>query len=113
MDSKRIIGARIQAARAARGLSQEDLAEKVGRSRDAISRAERGNNMPSVDTLIAMAEVLDVALVDIIGPPTQNLSQTRVALEVRLAIAARALDDDAFAALVDQAEALARLTQKK
>jgi transcriptional regulator with XRE-family HTH domain len=113
MDSKRIIGARIQAARAARGLSQEDLAEKIGRSRDAISRAERGSNMPSVDTLIAMAEVLDVALADIIRPPTENLGQTRVALELRLAIATRALDDDAFAALVDQAEALARLTQKK
>lgn len=113
MDARRLIGARIQAARAARGLSQEDLAEKVGRSRDAISRAERGANMPSVDTLIAIAEVLDVALVDIIGPPTENASQSRVALEVRLAIATRALDDDAFAALVDQAEALARLTQKK
>ncbi|OJX77413.1 helix-turn-helix transcriptional regulator [Magnetospirillum sp. 64-120] len=113
MDSKRIIGARIQAARAARRLSQDDLAERVGRSRDAISRAERGANMPSVDTLIAIAEVLDVALVDIIGPPTENLSQTRAAFEVRLAIATRALDDDAYAALVDHAEALARLTQKR
>ncbi|MBI2239497.1 MAG: helix-turn-helix transcriptional regulator [Magnetospirillum gryphiswaldense] len=113
MDARRIIGARIQAARAARGLSQDDLAERVGRSRDAISRAERGANMPSVDTLIAIAEVMDVALVDIISPPTENLSQTRVALEVRLAIAARALDDGALAALVEHAEALARLTQKK
>ena len=44
------------------GLSQEELAEKIGVSRQAVSKWERAEASPDTDNLIALAEVYDVSL---------------------------------------------------
>jgi len=49
--------------RAARGLTQQELAERVGTSHSAISRIESGRHKTSVDTLQRIAEALSVRLV--------------------------------------------------
>lgn len=51
---------RIFQARKAKGFSQEDLAELVGVSRQAVSKWETGEAMPDVDKLIALCDALDL-----------------------------------------------------
>ena len=45
------IGRRIKLARENAGLTQEDLAGKTERTKEAISNIERGVNLPSLETL--------------------------------------------------------------
>lgn len=52
---KALIGARIAA-----GLTQRQLAERMGTSQSAIARLESGNQMPTLDTLYRLAMVMGV-----------------------------------------------------
>ena len=49
--------------RAAKGLSQRELAELVGTTQSAIARLERGGRPPRIDTLLNIADALDCELV--------------------------------------------------
>jgi transcriptional regulator with XRE-family HTH domain len=53
-------GTILKQLRKLRGLTQEDLAQRTGRSVDAVSQWERGVNWPSFDTLVRLSEALDV-----------------------------------------------------
>ena len=59
---KVMVGQRIRAARKANGLSQEQLAEKLGVSFQAVSTWEQGKFIPDSEHLPALAEKLDVSL---------------------------------------------------
>jgi transcriptional regulator with XRE-family HTH domain len=54
------IGPRLAAHRAQRGMKVSALARRVGVSASLISQIERGQSRPSVSTLLALAEALDV-----------------------------------------------------
>ena len=54
------IGARLRAARVRAQMSQRALAEKVGISHTAISKYERGLDVPGSEVLIRLAQVLGV-----------------------------------------------------
>lgn len=54
------LGAAIRRIRQERGLSQPQLAEKLGVSINAVSQYERGVTVPGVYTLAELADVLDV-----------------------------------------------------
>lgn len=54
------IGQRIRKIRKARGLSQEELAEKVGISTTHMSHIETGNTKLSLPVFVELAEVLEV-----------------------------------------------------
>ena len=54
------IGTRVAAHRARRGRKVSDLARQVGVSPSLISQIERGQSRPSVSTLFALAEALEV-----------------------------------------------------
>lgn len=58
MDFKRG-GQAIQRIRKEQGLTQEQLAEKVGITSNTISRLERGQLIPSVPTLIDLCNALE------------------------------------------------------
>ena len=60
MDQK-AIGKRIKSAREKKGLTQEQLAEQVNLSPMHIRVIERGNKLPRLETLIKIANVLDVS----------------------------------------------------
>ena len=62
MDRKNIFASRLAAARQAKRLSQRQLAFRLGVSARAVGQFEQGSNWPSVETLIALADVLDVSL---------------------------------------------------
>lgn len=49
-------------ARKARGLNQEQLAEKVGVSRQAVSKWETGDAQPDYAKLVALADALEMSL---------------------------------------------------
>jgi transcriptional regulator with XRE-family HTH domain len=55
-----VIGARLAAHRAQRGIKVSALARQIGVSPSLISQIERGQSRPSVSTLFALAEALDV-----------------------------------------------------
>ncbi len=59
-------GARLAELRKRRGYSQEALAEKLGLSRQAISKWERGESSPDTDTLIELARLYGVSLDELI-----------------------------------------------
>lgn len=56
------IGPRLAAYRAQRGIKVSALARAVGVSASLISQIERGQSRPSVSTLLALADTLDVAV---------------------------------------------------
>ena len=53
---------RFVALRKQRGYSQETLAEKLGVSRQAVSKWERGESSPDTDNLIALANIYEISL---------------------------------------------------
>ena len=53
---------RVLTARKAKGYSQEDLAELVGVSRQAVSKWETGEAMPDMEKCIALCEALDLSM---------------------------------------------------
>ena len=56
------IAERLAARRRLAGLSQEALAEKLGVSRQAVSKWERSESSPDTDNLIALAKLYGVSL---------------------------------------------------
>ena len=80
-DLKKIIGTRIKAIRKARGLSQEELADAIGRSVFTISQIERGVNFPKLDTLVDLANGLDCELDKIVARGSGGKGISRVAAE--------------------------------
>ena len=56
------LGMRIRRARKAAGMTQADLAEKLGISTSFLGHIERGTRKASLDTLVKMANELGVSL---------------------------------------------------
>lgn len=57
------------------GLSQEDLAQKVMVTRQAVSRWENGETVPNTDTLKLLSKVFDVSINTLLGQPRQLICQ--------------------------------------
>lgn len=65
-------GQKIQALRKQRGLTQEQLAQRLGVSRQAVSRWELDESLPETANLLPLGEVLGVSL-DILLDPARGL----------------------------------------
>ncbi len=57
------------------GLSQEELAQKVMVTRQAVSRWENGDTVPNTDTLKLLSRVFDVSINTLLGAPRQLICQ--------------------------------------
>ncbi len=68
-------GAVIYELRTKTGLSQEELAEKVFVTRQAVSRWENGETVPNTETLKLLSKVLDVSINTLLGSPRQLFCQ--------------------------------------
>ena len=53
---------KIQARRKALGLSQEELAQRMGVSRQSVTKWETGLSAPDLDRLVELADTLGVSL---------------------------------------------------
>ena len=58
------------------GMTQNDLAEKLNVSRQAVSRWEMGTAIPDVDNLVAMSELFGVSLDYLMKDEVQAAQQT-------------------------------------
>ena len=71
MDTKEIL----HGLRTKHGLSQEELAERVFVTRQAISRWETGETTPNVETLKLLSQLFNVSINTLLGAPRQLVCQ--------------------------------------
>lgn len=71
MDTKDIIFE----LRAKMGLSQDELAEKVYVTRQAVSRWENGETTPNTETLKLLSKLFDVSINTLLGSPRELICQ--------------------------------------
>ena len=67
---KETFGQRFSRLRKQRGFTQEELAEKVGLSGQAVSKWENDASMPDVSLLVELSEILGVSLDELLGKET-------------------------------------------
>ena len=79
---------RIQSLRKIRGMSQEELADRVGVTRQAVSKWESEQSMPDLDKVIALSEIFEVTtdflLKGIEPAPAKDQDDARLGSRVRL-----------------------------
>ena len=80
-----LIGNRIQEARLARGMTQATLAERLQIEVATLSRYEQGHKGPSITTIANAADVLEVAVGDLVDRD-RDLPEPRHRPEVEDAI---------------------------
>lgn len=61
--------------RTKKGLSQEELAEKIYVTRQAVSRWETGETIPNTETLKLLSQLFDVSINTLLGSPRQLICQ--------------------------------------
>lgn len=94
---RRRLGLRIREVRRARGLTQEELAERVGISPRYLSRVEVGQQNPSIQTVAQLATALDIELSELFNfghlgtekelrQSLRRLTQERDVAKLRLAL---------------------------
>jgi transcriptional regulator with XRE-family HTH domain len=66
------IGKALRGARNRFGLTQEDVAERVGLAAEVYGRMERGTVLPSVPTLVRLANALGVSANFLVGLATEE-----------------------------------------
>ena len=64
---RKVVRTNLRRLRKTKGLTQEDLAFKIGVSRAYIGYIEQGSNIPSLDTLEKLAKALDVSITALVG----------------------------------------------
>ena len=58
-----------------KGLSQDELAEKVFVTRQAVSRWEHGETVPNTETLKLLSKLFDVSINTLLGSPRELICQ--------------------------------------
>jgi transcriptional regulator with XRE-family HTH domain len=106
-DLKCQIGRGLARARTRRGLTQEELAGRVGRSVEAISNLERGVSFPSLKTMDALMRHLGISLRDL-GDEAALPETARTRLELRARAILDQLSDGFLELAIEQLTALAK-----
>ncbi len=108
MEAKRRLGVRVRALRESRGLTQEELAELIDRSVDAVSNLERGVSLPSFATLERLATKLGLTLHELFEfKDDEKGDPERIALLTKLNDIGRRLPKADLEIAVQQISALA------
>jgi len=105
---KHMFGARVQQLRRLKGLTQEELAEAIGRSVDTISNVERGFSSTKLETASHLAKALGVALPELFefsGTPKDSTRTHRKETErlMRLLLQCPAKRLPAITKIIEQA----------
>jgi len=61
------IGEKIKLIRESKSISQQDLAQRIGKNQQDVSRWEKSKNSPGIDNLILICDGLGIELRDILG----------------------------------------------
>lgn len=81
---KQMIGARIKQIRTKKGFTQEELSERIEINPKYLSSIERGKENPTLNTLIRIAESLEVDLGEIFNSLQIENSAKRKSLLISL-----------------------------
>ncbi len=81
-------GERLKALRTAKGLSQEKVAEMVGVSRQAVTKWENNQSVPSSENLIALAEIYGISLDELVLTGRQDALPDKKILHTNLTLIA-------------------------
>ena len=108
MKLKDMVALRIKTLRKRRKMTQEQLAEKIERTVDAVSQLERGMSLPSFETLERLSAALDVPVREFFGHEgaRDDDSPRRARLLVALLDLTHQLSDDEVEVTLRVAEAL-------
>lgn len=68
--------------RKAKGMSQEELAQKLNVVRQTISKWEKGISIPDADILIRISECLDVSVSRLLGIKEDNIDRLKLSQEL-------------------------------
>lgn len=108
------VALRIRTIRKRRGITQEELAERIDRTADAVSQLERGVSLPSFATLERLAGALEVPVRDFFdtqeddGTTPRRNAQITALLDVAHGLSDRELDT-----AVEVLEAIARKRRRR
>ena len=106
-DFKIAVGLRIKHARAAKGLSQAQLAEEAGRSIEAVSNLERGISLPPLERMEKICEILGISLATAFEKaPNNRAERHRQNQLLEIQLICRSLDDQRLTIAVNQLRAL-------
>lgn len=86
-----LLGQNIAAKRRAKGLTQQELAEKVGIESVTLSRLETGASLPSIIRLSEIADALDAGLSELVSGVSPYASDQAREIAEQLS---RVSDDD-------------------
>ncbi|EEW54344.1 helix-turn-helix domain-containing protein [Limosilactobacillus antri] len=64
--------------RQAAGLSQEQLADQLHVSRQAVSKWENGSTLPDIDKIVQIADILQVSLDELVLGKAPTVSQSKL-----------------------------------
>lgn len=78
-----LIGQRLTALRISRQMTQEDLADKMGVSRQAISKWESDRTLPNVEKLFCLSELYQVSLDYLLTGKEKQLLDAGAGTEIR------------------------------
>lgn len=85
MENGKRLGNQLYTLRKQKGLSQEELAEKLGVSRQAVSKWECGESLPDTDNLITIARLFEVSLDTLVGNVQESPESSKPKIEVKFA----------------------------
>jgi len=73
----------LKLARIQKGLMQQDLADLLGIKQASISQYERGDRVPPIQTIKAIAKVLQVSMSELIGDDGEVIGISMLMSKVR------------------------------
>lgn len=71
-----MFGENLKILRKQKGFSQEELATRLHVVRQTISKWEKNSSVPDADTLIRLAEILEVSVSELLGKKIENENVT-------------------------------------
>lgn len=108
---KTYLAGQLRSFRRDAGLTQEELGAQIKRTGEAISNIERGKSLPTLETLVALSEMLEKPLRDFFptGSFNDDVSPNRLKLEAEAMALLRKLSDNQLHVALAQIKALREL----
>jgi transcriptional regulator with XRE-family HTH domain len=78
------LAGRLRELRARRGFTQDNVARRLGCHESAVSRWESGSRFPTGEDLVALADLFEVSIDDLLGRTRQYAPRGSALLDLRL-----------------------------
>ena len=76
-DFREILSKNIVALRKSKKLTQSELAEKINYSDKTVSKWEKGDAVPDVETLISISQFFEVSIDDLVSKSIEEVSKRK------------------------------------